>query len=157
MSTIGMRKDYIWPIICAILVSRLALAIFPFGKPAGFYKLFSGLSIHWKLGGVWIDLLLDVSFTYLIAAAFAALIASLTFKRSLYLANLTGLVSAILFMLLTLAANRNSQIAWQPFSIFFWTTLYISQCVVIFFIVSYWAKIGCFINQYLTRHSSGTG
>jgi hypothetical protein len=77
-----MRKDYIWPVICAILVSSLALAIFPFGKPTSFYKLFSGLSINWKVGGVWIDLLLDVSFTYLTAAAFAALIASLTFKRS---------------------------------------------------------------------------
>jgi hypothetical protein len=151
-----MRKDYIWPVICAILVSSLALAIFPFGKPTSFYKLFSGLSINWKVGGVWIDILLDVSFTYLTAAAFAALIASLTFKRSFYLANLTGLVSVVFFVLLTLVANRHSQTAWQPFNIFFWATLYISECVVIFFIVSYWAKIGCFINQYLTHHSSGT-
>ena len=151
-----MRKDYIWPIICAILISSLALAIFPFGKPASFYKLFSGLSINWKLGGVWIDLLLDVSFTYLFASTLAALIASLTFKRSFYLANITGLVSVILYTLITLVATNRSQIVWQPFNIFYFTTLHISECIVIFFIVSYWAKTGCFINQYLTHHSSGT-
>ena len=152
-----MRKDYIWSVICATLVSVLVVEIFPIGKLISFYKLFSELSISWKLGGVWIDLLLNMSFTYLIASSLVAPIASLTFKRSSYLANLTGILSVILYVLIALVANWHGLTAKQPFAIFFWVTLYISECVAIFFIVSYWAKVGCFINQYLTHHSSGTG
>ncbi len=152
-----MRKDYIWSIICATLVSILVVEIFPIGKLISFYKLFSDLSINWKLAGVWIDLLLNMSFTYLIASSLVVPIASITFKRSLFLANLTAVFSVIFFVLIALVANWHSLIAKHSFAIFFWVTLHISECVAIFFIVSFWAKVGCFINQYLTHHSSGTG
>jgi hypothetical protein len=146
-----MWKDYFWAILCGILVSALALAIFEIDKPAMFYQLFKELGINWVLIGVWIDMLLGASYTYLAASAIVVPIAILTYKRSPHLANIAGAVVVILYVLLLLVANSRSQIAWRPFNIFYFTTLYICECVVIFFIVSLWAKFGYFLRQYLTR------
>jgi hypothetical protein len=151
-----MLRNYFLAILCGAAVSGLAYATFPVGKPISFYQIFSELGMNWKLAGGWIDMLLDMSFTYLFASAIVVPIAGLTYKRSPQLLNLTGAATVITYILLILIANVLSQVVWRPFNIFYFTTLYISDCIVIFFIVSFWAKFGYFLNQHLSNRSIGT-
>lgn len=151
-----MVKNYFLAVLCGVTVSGLAYATFPVGIPISFYQLFRELDMNWKLAGGWVDMLLDMSFTYLFVSAIVVPIASRTYKRSSQLLNLTGVAAVITYISLILIANIPTQIVWQPFNIFYFSTLYIFDCIMIFFIISFWVRVGYFLDQYLSHRSIRT-